>query len=92
MQSEEKELLRRTIALEEENNEILRKMQRSMRFQRILSILYWVFIIGSLFGVYYFIQPYVEQILDVYSGARSSLDTGVGTVNSVIENLKNLTQ
>lgn len=92
MQSEEKDLLRKTIALEQENNEILRKMQRSMRIQRFLSILYWTFIIGSLLGLYYFIQPYIEQILNVYSGAKDSLDTGVGTVNSVIDNIKDLTR
>jgi hypothetical protein len=92
MQSEEKELLKRTIALEEENNEILRKMQRSMRIQKFLSILYWVFIIGSILGLYYFIQPYVEQILSIYSGAKDGLDSGVGAVNNVIDNLKKITQ
>lgn len=92
MNPEEKELLRKSLALEEENNDILRSMQRSMRIQRILSILYWVFIIGSLFGVYYFIQPYIEQVLSIYSGAKSGLDTGVGTVNSLIDNIKNITQ
>lgn len=92
MQPEEKELLRKSVALEEENNDILRSMQRSMRIQRFLSILYWTFIIGSLFGLYYFIQPYIEQILGVYSGAKEGLDSGVGTVNSVIDNIKDLTR
>ncbi len=92
MDREEKELLKKTIALEEENNDILRKMQRSMRIQRFLSILYWVFIIGSIFGLYYFVQPYIEQLLTIYGGAKNSLDTSVGTVNSLIDSLKDLTK
>ncbi len=91
MQPEEKELLKKTIALEEENNDILRSIQRSMRIARFMSILYWVFIIGSVFGLYYFIQPYIEQLMSIYGGARNTLDVGVGGVNSVIDSLKDLT-
>lgn len=62
MTPEEKELLKRTLALAEENNDMLRSMRRSMRIQRFMSIVYWVFIIGSAVGAYYLIQPYIEAI------------------------------
>ena len=86
MSPEEKELLNRTAELVEENNDILRGMQRSMRFSRVMSIIYWLFIIGTAFGAYYFIQPYLEQLLGVYGGAKSSL----GNLGSILENLKQI--
>ena len=72
MSPEEKQLLKRSLELAQENNDILHSMQRSMRLQRIMSILYWVFIIGSAVGAYYFIQPYIESITGAYGGASSS--------------------
>mgnify|MGYP001563722378 CR=1 FL=1 len=69
MSPEEKELLKRSIALAEENNDILRSMQRSMRISRFMSILYWVFIIGSAIGAYYLIQPYIESLTGLYGSA-----------------------
>ena len=81
MSPEEKELLEQTLKLTEENNEILRSMKRSMQVARIMSILYWVLIISSAFGAYYFIQPYVDQLMSVYSGA-----------GDVLNNLKQLGQ
>ena len=73
MQPEEKELLKRAVSLAQENNEMLRVMNRSMRITRIMSVVYWVFIIGSAVGAYYLIQPYVEQMVSLYGGAGDVL-------------------
>ena len=74
MSPEEKELFKRSIALAEENNDILRSIQRSMRMQRFMSLIYWVFIIGSAVGAYYLIQPYVDQLMGVYSSAGDMIN------------------
>ena len=74
MSPEEKEFLKRTVALSEENNQILRSIQRSMRLGRLMSLLYWIFIIGSAVGAYYLIQPYLNQLTSMYSGAGDILD------------------
>lgn len=87
MQPEDKELLKKTLALEEENNSILRSIQRSMRLARFMSILYWVFIIGSAVGAYYLIQPYIEGITGAYTGTK---DTVSGNINSFSDSLKDL--
>lgn len=81
MSPEEKKLLEETLEFAKENNEMLHSIRRSMRFQRFMSILYWVLIIGSAFGAYYFIQPYIDQLMSVYSGA-----------GDVLNNLKQLGQ
>ncbi len=86
MEPEEKELLKRTLALEEENNSILRSMYRSMRLTRIFHIVYWIVIIGSAVGAYYLIQPYIEAVTGAYGGAKDSFSSW----SSIIDNFKEL--
>jgi hypothetical protein len=74
MSPEEKELLDKSVALGEENNKILRSMQRSMIWGRVWRTFYWFLIIGSTVGAYYFVQPYIDQILEVYGGAKSNIE------------------
>lgn len=73
MDPESKKLLQETLVLSQENNQMLHSLRRSMRLARIMSFLYWVFIIGSAVGAYYFIQPYVEPLIDLYGGASDVL-------------------
>ena len=73
MDEESKQLLEETLELAKENNEMLHAMKRSMRFQRIMSMLYWTLIIGSAIGAYYYIQPYIDQLLGVYTSAGDTL-------------------
>ncbi len=84
MDPESKKLLAETLALAEENNKILRALKRSMVWGRVVHAVYWALIIGSAVGAYYFIQPYINQIIGVYGGAKDSLNS----VNSLFENFK----
>ncbi len=90
MSPEEKELLKRAVVLGEENNDILRSMRRSMRLARFMSILYWVFIIGSAIGAYYLIQPYVDSLTGAYGGAKSTLGSASDSVSGILDTIKNL--
>lgn len=83
MTPEEHELLRRSIALSEENNDILRGIQSSMRLARFMTFLYWLVLIGVSVGAYYFAQPYIEKAINVYKVAQVQLDSLNNTVNSV---------
>ncbi len=85
MTPEEKELLKRSISLAEENNDILRSIQRSMRLSRFMSALYWVFIIGSAVGAYYLVQPYIKAVTGAYGGASTNIE-------GIIKDIKDLTQ
>jgi hypothetical protein len=85
MSPEERELLRRSISLAEENNDILRSIQRSMRLSRFMTALYWLFIIGSAIGAYYLIQPYIQAVTGAYGGASSN-------IGDILNNFKDLTQ
>ena len=83
MTPEERNLLNRIAETVDENNSILRGMRTSMRISRFFSILYWVLIIGVSIGAYYFIQPYLEQLMGVYSGAQSDINNAKELLNSL---------
>ncbi|HEY4509098.1 MAG TPA: hypothetical protein VJC13_02330 [Candidatus Paceibacterota bacterium] len=91
MSPEERELLQKSVALAEENNNILRSIKRGMRWARIMSYIYWFFIIGSAVGAYYIIQPYLEQLMYAYSGAKSSIGDGSG-FQAVLNSLKQVSK
>ena len=55
-----------------------------MRWASVARAIYWIFIIGSVVGAYYLIQPYIDQIASVYSGAKSNLDS----FNTMLQNFK----
>ncbi len=88
MNPEEEELLKKNLELSEENNSMLRSIQRSMRLSRFMSMLYWIFIIGSAIGAYYLIQPYLEAITGSYTGAKSNLQDSVSGLMDTIKDLK----
>ena len=67
--------------LTKDNNKILHSMQSRMRWGTFLRVLYWVIIIGSMLGAYYFLQPYVEQLMEAYNtlvGAPDALKDAIG--------------
>lgn len=84
MDPESKKLLEETFNLAQENNKMLHSIRRSMRLARIMSFVYWALIIGSAVGAYYFIQPYIDQLIGIYGGAQSNLDS----IGSILDSLK----
>ncbi len=82
----------------EENNRLIKKIHKSIVMGRFISILYWVVIIGSALGAYYFLQPYVDVVLKAYEnikegfGAAQDLSSSItefGSVESIVEGLGN---
>ena len=67
MNQEERALLERTLETAEENNRILKGMRRAGRLATGFKIFYWMVIIGLGLGAYYFIEPYVKQLDNIYS-------------------------
>jgi len=71
--SDLKNLIRENIRIAEDNNRLLRKIVSANRWARIFKLLYWVIIIGSMVGVYYYIQPVLINMLDTYQGLVSGV-------------------
>lgn len=87
MTPEEKELLKRAVELAEENNNMLHSMRRSMRLARIMSILYWVVIIGSAVGAYYLIQPYIDALMAIYGNVNGGFSGNVDNIKNILNGL-----
>ena len=85
MDPESKKLLEENLRLSQENNVILLKLKRSMQVRRFVSIIYWTLIVGSAVGAYYFIQPYIDQMVNIYGGGKDDLEN----FNQLFQNLKN---
>jgi len=78
MDPESKQLLEETFTLEKENNKMLHSMRRSMLWARVMSIAYWLIIIGISIGAFYFIQPYFDKVIGLYnaiSGTQQKTNT-----------------
>ncbi|MBU3968723.1 hypothetical protein KJ991_00710 [Patescibacteria group bacterium] len=102
MTPDEKELLEKTYKLSEENNNILKKMRRSVVYSRILRIIYILIALGLATSLYYYIQPYLNNIIGAYNnvmtGAQKLKETGdsiptiqdgsnMDSIKSIIESL-----
>lgn len=70
----ETEDLNQLLELTKENNKILRGMQRSARVGKFFKAVYWALILGTIFGSYYYLQPYIDQMLMMYNQAVSTLN------------------
>ncbi|MES3032072.1 MAG: hypothetical protein V4699_02400 [Patescibacteria group bacterium] len=75
MSPEERELLNKCVSLTEDNNKMLLSIKRGMRWASITRAVYWLFIIGASVGAFYFLQPYIDQLKGVYSGASDVLSS-----------------
>ena len=83
MTPEERQILIQTHRMVEENSKLLCKMHRAALFGRIFHIMYWVIIIGLSVGAYYFVQPYVEQVQDVYGGLKGDVENVRGAASQI---------
>lgn len=67
MNPEERELLESIRKLTEENNQIVKSLRRLQRWASFWSVFRWVLIIGSALGAYYYLQPYIDQVWELYN-------------------------
>jgi hypothetical protein len=73
MQPEEKEMLKKTLELAQENNSMLHSIRRSMRLGRIMKVIYWVIIIGIAIGAYYYVTPYIDSAVNGYGNVKGDI-------------------
>ena len=67
-----------------ENHEMLKKLVFYQKWNQIYRIAYWAIIILSAVGAFYFLQPLMGNLINVYTGG-----VGVSNINSVSD-LKNI--
>lgn len=83
MDKDEKDLLEKTLEIEKENNHILKGLRNTNRWTTFFRIAYWVIIIGVAVGAFYFIQPYVNNIINTYENIQNDILNVKTVVNTV---------
>jgi hypothetical protein len=63
MDEETRQLLQKNLEVSQESLKILKKINRARIAGNIFSFLKWMVIIGASVGAYYYIQPYLDQML-----------------------------
>ncbi len=85
MDPEVKQLLEENLRLSKENNVLLTKIRSVQRWSQISRIFYWFIIIGASLGAFYYLKPYLGNLVNIYSG-------GVSGVNNISDITKNFNQ
>ena len=73
MQPEEKEILKKTLELAQENNKMLHSIRRQMLVGRVVRIIYWCIIIGAAIGIYHYIEPHLDDAISAYGSIKADL-------------------
>ena len=67
MDQESKQLLQNTLVLAEENNKMLHKIRGVQKRGTLWQVLKLIVIIGIALGSFYYIEPYLNKIMDLYN-------------------------
>jgi len=76
MPEELEKLLKENIEISRESLKILKGIRRANRLASAFKIFYWLVIIGSAIGAYYFLEPYIKQGLTVVSQVQEVVSGG----------------
>ncbi len=64
------EEIKRVGAVSADTNRLVHSMRRSQRWKSLLSIMWWLVILGFAGASYFYIQPYIKQATDAYGSAK----------------------
>lgn len=90
MDPESKRLLEETFALTQENNKMLHKVRSIQKWAAFWQGIKIFVIISVALGVVYYIQPYVNKVVDLYNSISGTTQKINNTSNSFQDFLKKL--
>ncbi|MEI6627565.1 MAG: hypothetical protein WCL61_03145 [bacterium] len=73
MNDDDKTILQNVLKMSEENNKMLKRIERRYLWSSVGKAIYWALIIMAIYGSYYYVQPYLGRALDMYNTASSQL-------------------
>ncbi len=79
-QGEQEKLLRENLKISRDNNKLLKKLHRHLIVGRIFRIFYWTVIIVSALGLFIFLQPYLDGLLNVYESFKDFVSDPRGSI------------
>jgi len=86
MDQEVKSLLEENIKISKENNELLLKIRNVQRWSQITRYLYWFVLLGISLGAFYFVKPYLNNLLSLYTGGDLGSIPNIGDMGKNLNN------
>ncbi len=84
MDPDAKITLKRILELTEENNRMLRSARRAAWWSGFFKVIWWVVILGLPFALYYYyLQPYMNELLGTYQNVKGAADKVQGVALDV---------
>lgn len=83
MDEETKQLLEDTYSLTKENNKLLHKVRGVQKRAELFYIIKILFFIGLSVGAFYYVQPYLEKVFNLYSSITNTTQELNNQTNSL---------
>ena len=61
-------------------------MRSSQRWSRFFKIIFWLVIIGTTAGTYYYLQPFLTEMMKAYQGVVSGANK-IGEIGNTVPGL-----
>ena len=75
------------LKITKENNKILRWLRSMQRWNSFFSFLYWIIILGSVLGVFYYFQPIIQEYANIFHGSVDVIKKFKDEINPVPPNI-----
>lgn len=95
MDPETKQMLQETLALAEENNKMLHKIRGVQRREAIWSTIKILVIIAIALGSFYYLEPYLEKVMNLYnsiSGIQQDVKSAADSVKNITDTPNSILQ
>lgn len=79
MEEEIKSLLEKNLEVSERSLQVLKKLERALRWERIFSAVKWALVIGFIIFGFIQLQPYILYWAEVFS----NIAKGIDKINSI---------
>ena len=83
------EKINKILELTAENNEIIKKMRRSQKIQNTFRVIYWIILISTTLGIYYFLKPTILTIFNDYNSIKTNINY-LNNNSTNIDQIKNI--
>jgi predicted PurR-regulated permease PerM len=80
----------------QQNHELLVRVRRVQRNSQLFRLFYWVLILLATFGAFYYVQPYINQIIESYTGIQNTQEQiqnsmpNLRDINGIVNQFKGL--
>jgi hypothetical protein len=80
MDEDLKKLLEENLQINRENNKMLKSIKRHFIWQRIVSLFYFIIIVGPIIVAFFYLPPLLKPMIEQYQELMGG--AGLGSINA----------